>query len=1049
MLNSNQIAHVSNSCEDTTSRGFEDLPEEVFEISSEENQVIDSSESKIENLQQENFDLKKNLELQKHYKKIAEESDEEVIELTREIQTLEGKIKSLKVTMEKQERKVRNTCEENERLEQQVEKFKKDLEDESRTKNSTINLLNEELKDKKDEIHFMNITNEKLNKDLDQAETLINRLKDQSEEKEKQLEDLIKNLTDDNKYLQEVEYLRGDVNQEKLKNRNLIEELNRLQKENEDLKLKILHLQPGRSLLDELSEAKIKADKFTQTENGYDKGEYSHESDLGYASFLDGIKPESSSEQKCLEPNRLLNLENQDLIRELSTLQNDDHKSKPLCFQTKMLLSDEPSEVKIKADKFTQTEISYDRGSCQQEKINEAGKLLDKGYYSFSEQETELSTDQERSKTDKTLKRLLKKFKEEQVNNKYQLIKEYLCSSFERCSFTFHDCSLMDITEDTFDNLMRIWFVHRSNLLKSENEKKLNEELLNILSSTGNNYTENLERFLLDNKDNHDLKTVLNLRRGESGLTILHALSSVANKDKDYDNAVGLLLKAGADPNIHNDRGQTPLHCANGYNSIASLLKAGANPNQQDNQGKTPLHYAAKIGLDKKSMNLFLESRAKLDILDKQGKTPLDIAIDNDNKYIECFFTDNQKRLKKELSNELRFQGDSVGLTEGLKQFLHKHKNDQDLKVVFNLCEFEIVPEVRRLLFLEAEVTYKMGYRMEEYVPESSLWYNLILNQSMELDELFKKASKVQNMYQLSEIVDQAIQSGVRFNFFRSFYDECGEEIHSFMDLIVNKIGELNSNFEIASEIVCKLLSRGAMLYRVDAEDLFDTLEWEFEGHKTNIVKAYEDYINRTTKFMEIAKSATNGRIKNAKMDNSSFYLEYSEDSTIDVAKITDGERDLGFTQEVGCGRNIIKIGKSEVEIITQDSTRNYTDLADGSDIVLTFDTSFGELEVRLYPDKENENLVIVEVNDEDLLEEIETYDEKIGKNCLLGGLSVSEAINQGSFNRSRALIHSEKIGQSDETKVNLWKEPAKMRVVSNLQETQATLYNKGTHTIL
>lgn len=51
-----------------------------------------------------------------------------------------------------------------------------------------------------------------------------------------------------------------------------------------------------------------------------------------------------------------------------------------------MLPSDEPSEVKIKADKFTQTEISYDRDSCHQEKINEEGKLLYKDYYSFYEQ---------------------------------------------------------------------------------------------------------------------------------------------------------------------------------------------------------------------------------------------------------------------------------------------------------------------------------------------------------------------------------------------------------------------------------------------------------------------------------------------------------------------------------------------------------------------------------------------------------------------------------------------------------------------------------------
>lgn len=322
MLNSNQIAHGSNDFEDTTSREFSHFPEDVFEISSEENQVIDSSESKIENLQQQNFDLKQKVELHKHYKERAEEYYEEVSQLTEDKQILEGKIERPEVKMDQQERNARNIYEGNERLEQQLEKLEGCLQNEVSINNSTINLLNDELKDKKDEIHFINITNEKLNKDLDQAEALISILKDQSEEKEKQLEDLMK-LPDDNKYLQEIKYLRGDVNQEKLKNRDLIKELNRLQKENEDLKLKILHRQPGRSLLDELSEAKIKADKFTQTENGYDKDECSHESDLGYASFLDGIKPESSSKQKCLEPNRPINLENQDLIRELSKLQKE------------------------------------------------------------------------------------------------------------------------------------------------------------------------------------------------------------------------------------------------------------------------------------------------------------------------------------------------------------------------------------------------------------------------------------------------------------------------------------------------------------------------------------------------------------------------------------------------------------------------------------------------------------------------------------------------------------------------------------------------------
>lgn len=49
----------SNNLEGNSSCEFEDFPEELFEISNEENQAIDSLKSKIENLQQENFDLKK------------------------------------------------------------------------------------------------------------------------------------------------------------------------------------------------------------------------------------------------------------------------------------------------------------------------------------------------------------------------------------------------------------------------------------------------------------------------------------------------------------------------------------------------------------------------------------------------------------------------------------------------------------------------------------------------------------------------------------------------------------------------------------------------------------------------------------------------------------------------------------------------------------------------------------------------------------------------------------------------------------------------------
>ncbi|MFT4328102.1 MAG: ankyrin repeat domain-containing protein [Wolbachia pipientis] len=767
MLNSNQIAHVSNGCEDTTSRRFKGLPEEVFEISSEENQVIDSSESKIENLQQENFDLKKNLELQKHYKKIAEESDEEVIELTRKIQTLEGKIKSFEVTMEKQERKARDICEENERLEQQVEKLKKDLEDESRTKNSTIHLLNEELKNEKGYTSYMNIQIKELNQDLDQAKALINRLKERLEEKEKQLEDLIKNLTDDNKYLQEIEHLIGDVNKEKLKNRNLIEELNRLQKENEDLKLKILHLQPGRSLLDELSEAKIKADKFTQTENGYDKGEYSHESDLGYASFLDGIKPESSSEQKCLEPNRPLNLEKQDLTRELSILQkeNDDLKSKPLYFQTGMLLSDELSEVKIKADKLTQPEISYDRGSCNQKEIHYEDEFLDEGYHSLFEQGKELSAKQEWLEANKLL------------DEEYELIKKHLWVPSE----SSRGRSLM-ASKSSFEELVCIWLACTTNLTK--NQKKLNKELLKTLKGIGCFYqydTDKLEKFLKDNKNDQDLKVVLNLERGESGLTLLHAASKL---NHDGSILVDLLLQAGADPNI------------------------------KSNEGKTPLHYAANRNYAYPIIDLLLEGKANPNIQDNTGKTPLQIVIDNNNvNSLECFLTKNQKKLSKELydillgtvlskdSKKPYMTGKSADARsiENLEKFLNKHNNSQDLKMIFTIQDKVGMSKVLSYakaackeaedLLLKAGATHpekkdsKIHSKERKCLLQPSTLWN-IQNQEIVLDRFLNEISQVKDMEQLEKLVNKAIASGIVLNFAKK---SSKNKKYNFLDYVTKK----------------------------------------------------------------------------------------------------------------------------------------------------------------------------------------------------------------------------------------------------------------------
>ena len=74
---------------------------------------------------------------------------------------------------------------------------------------------------------------------------------------------------------------------------------------------------------------------------------------------------------------------------------------------------------------------------------------------------------------------------------------------------------------------------------------------------------------------------------------------------------VQLLLNAGADPDVKNDVGSTPLHfgALSGCQYVVKkLLNAGANPDQENFEGESPLHLAKEYG-NKKNVVKLLKKR--------------------------------------------------------------------------------------------------------------------------------------------------------------------------------------------------------------------------------------------------------------------------------------------------------------------------------------------------------------------------------------------------------------------------------------------------------
>lgn len=110
------------------------------------------------------------------------------------------------------------------------------------------------------------------------------------------------------------------------------------------------------------------------------------------------------------------------------------------------------------------------------------------------------------------------------------------------------------------------------------------------------------------------------------GVTPLHAAATTTSMSSDV---VKRMLALGADPNARDAQGQTPLHWVSNTHSMLPLIMAGAELDAVNADGETALWGAARSGQISLA-RMLLEHGAQPNLANKTGQSPLERAVAED-----------------------------------------------------------------------------------------------------------------------------------------------------------------------------------------------------------------------------------------------------------------------------------------------------------------------------------------------------------------------------------------------------------------------------------
>ncbi|WP_353272557.1 MULTISPECIES: hypothetical protein [unclassified Wolbachia] len=253
------------------------------------------------------------------------------------------------------------------------------------------------------------------------------------------------------------------------------------------------------------------------------------------------------------------------------------------------------------------------------------------------------------------------------------------------------------------------------------------------------------------------------------------------------------------------------------------------------------------------------------------------------------------------------------------------------------------------------------------------------ISESEKLSWFKSEVVEAKNVNELHKTIDQVLASGARINAYND-----GE--WSIAEYVV-----LGTHFHKFDKTDRKKIMRKLMLSGADFHDTL--LQNKLIGEIYNELQPeVQPQIDKQLEELEEAgeNAVQEGELIDVEIDNTTSYIEFSDNSKVEVAKIL---RELGS--------NILKIGNDAVEVKSEKGgIRNYIDMSDESSIILEFPTSIGKLNVILYHDVKKYDQVQVRVENKEMWAELQQIGEEIGKNCLFGGVKLKEAVEKGSFTR-------------------------------------------------